>query len=65
MNDSIENTAKQIKEIMEACRTIIDGLQKDDPPEVLFCQKVIALTHNYLFKLAPQEAALRPVKKKV
>lgn len=58
MNDPMEIAAKQLKEIMESCRTLIEAIQKDDEKEKIFCLTVIALVHDYLFKKAPREAVM-------
>lgn len=58
MNDPIDVAAKQIKEVMEAMRTIADTIATDNEKEVKFCLTVVGLVHQYLFKEAPKEATM-------
>lgn len=58
MNDPIEMAAKQLKEIVESCRTLAEAIQKDDEDEKLFCLTVIGLVHQYLFKDSSKKAVM-------
>ncbi len=58
MNDPIVVAAKQIKDIVEAFRTIAEALESKDNNEVNFCLTVVGLVHEYLFHEAPKEATM-------
>lgn len=46
----------QIKEIVDACRGLAESIQDGEEKQKVFSMTVAALTHEYLFKIAPKEA---------
>lgn len=56
MTEPIYQSAIQIKEIVEACRTLAESIQSEDEKERAFSMTVVAYVHEYLFKVAPKEA---------
>ncbi len=56
MNKLIEQSAMQIKEIVDACRGLAESFTSEDEKQIAFSIAVVALTHEYMFKTAPKDA---------